>query len=109
MKKYFSMMMAVIFLSVTTGVCLASTWDEPVKPIVGQPTEFSVQAHVMTPEKAKAYESPDTWSHKQTSTLANEPYTPTEFSEKAHAMTPEKAKAYKTNRIGIGGSECKGR
>ena len=60
MKKYFAMMVAVLFLFGVVGVSFAQTdkQDAPAKPIEGQKTEKSKDRQQMTPDKEKAYKAP---------------------------------------------------
>lgn len=110
MKKYLSMMMAVLFLFVTACVCFADCVDDNVAgyieagrvtPINGKKTEFSETSQKMTAEKELAYKTPETFSETQ-ARLDTTPFAQSAFSERAHAMTSEKKMAYETNRLGIG-------
>ena len=94
MKKYFAMMVAVLFLFGVVGVSFAQQaapsgkQDAPAKPIEGQKSEKSKERQQMTPEKKKASEAPavaegqakpDTKKVKKS-----------EKSKKRQAETPEK-------------------
>ena len=60
MKKYFAIMVAVLFAFGTTGMAFAQQQkqDAPAKPIEGKKTEGAEKRQAVTPDKKKAAEAP---------------------------------------------------
>jgi len=93
MKKYFAVLVALLFVFGTVGMSFAQAQkqDAPAKPIEGKKSDASTKAQAVTPEKKKAAEAPavaegqakpDTKKVKKS-----------EKSKKRQAQTPEKKKA----------------
>jgi hypothetical protein len=106
MKKYFAMMVAVLFLFGVVGMSFAQQTapsgkqDAPAKAIDGKKTEKSEKRQEMTPEKKKASEAPpiaggqakpDTKKVKKS-----------DKSKKRQAQTEEKKKAAEAPATGEG-------
>jgi hypothetical protein len=102
MKKYFAIMVAVLFAFGTTGMAFAQQQkqDAPAKPIEGKKTEGAEKRQAVTPDKKKAAEAPavaegqakpDTKKVKKS-----------EKSKKRQAQTPEKKKAAEAPAVGEG-------
>jgi hypothetical protein len=99
MKKYFAMMVAVLFLFGVAGAGLAQQaapsgkQDVPATPIDGKKTEKSEKRQAVTPDKKKAAEAPPvaTGDAKPAGDIKGKK---TEKSKKRQAMTPDKKKAY---------------
>jgi hypothetical protein len=93
MKKYFAILVAVIFVFGVAGAGLAQTGkqDAPAKPIEGKKTEKSEKRQAVTPEKKKAAEAPAAGEGQAKSDT--KPVKKTEKSKKRQAQTPEKKKA----------------
>ena len=60
MKKYFAVLVALLFVFGTVGMSFAQTGkqDAPAQPIDGKKTEKSEKRQAVTPEKKKAAEAP---------------------------------------------------
>jgi len=107
MKKYFAMMVAVLFLFGVVGLSFAQAppvatgADKPAGPIDGKKTEKSEKRQAVTPEKKKAAEAP-----AATGAGMDKPDTkPVKKSEKAkkrQAQTPDKKKAAEAPATGEG-------
>ncbi len=103
MKRYFAIMVAVLFVFGTTGAVFAQAakpMDAPAKPIEGKKTEGAEKRQAVTPEKKKASEAPpiaggqakpDTKKVKKS-----------EKTKKKQAQTPEKKKAAEAPATGEG-------
>ena len=102
MKKYFAIMVAVIFVFGVAGAGLAQTGkqDAPAKPIEGKKTEKSEKRQAVTPEKKKAAEAPAAGEGQAKSDT--KPVKKTEKSKKRQAQTPEKKKAAEAPKVGEG-------
>jgi len=102
MKKYFAMMVAVLFLFGTVGMSFAQAQkqDAPAQPIEGKKSDASTKAQAVTPEKkaaagtpgvATGQAKPDTKKVKKS-----------EKSKKRQAPTEEKKKAAEAPKTGEG-------
>ena len=93
MKKYFAILVAVIFVFGVAGAGLAQTGkqDAPAKPIEGKKTEKSEKRQAVTPEKKDAAKAPAAGEGQAKSDT--KPVKKTEKSKKRQAQTPEKKKA----------------
>jgi hypothetical protein len=102
MKKYFAILVAVIFVFGVAGAGLAQTGkqDAPAKPIEGKKTEKSEKRQAVTPEKKKAAEAPKAGEGQAASDT--KPVKKTEKSKKRQAPTPEKKKAAEAPPVGEG-------
>jgi hypothetical protein len=102
MKKYFAILVAVIFVFGVAGAGLAQTGkqDAPAKPIEGKKTEKSEKRQAVTPEKKKAAEAPKAGEGQAASDT--KPVKKTEKSKKRQASTPEKKKAAEAPPVGEG-------
>lgn len=60
MKKYFAILVAVLFAFGTTGMAFAQMQkqDAPAKPVEGKKTEGAEKRQAVTPDKKKAAEAP---------------------------------------------------
>ena len=104
MKKYFAILVAVLFVFGTTGMALAQATkpaDTPAKPIEGKKTEGAEKRQAVTPDKKKAAEAPavaegqakpDTKKVKKS-----------EKSKKRQAETPEKKAVEEDAKKGASG------
>jgi hypothetical protein len=106
MKKYFSMMVAVLFVFGVVGVSFAQQatpsgkQDVPAGPIDGKKSEKSEKRQAVTPEKQKAAEAPGI-SQGQAKP-DTKPVKKSEKSKKRQAQTPEKKKAAEAPATGEG-------
>ena len=102
MKKYFAIMVAVIFVFGVAGAGLAQTGkqDAPAKPIEGKKTEKSEKRQAVTPEKKDAAKAPAAGEGQAKSDT--KPVKKTEKSKKRQAQTPEKKKAAEAPKVGEG-------
>lgn len=93
MKKYFAILVAVLFVFAVAGPGLAQTGkqDAPAAPIDGKKTEKSEKRQAVTPEKKKAAEAPAVGEGQ--AKPDTKPVKKTEKSKKRQAQTPEKKKA----------------
>ena len=93
MKKYFAIMVAVLFLFGTVGMSFAQAQkqDAPAQPIEGKKSEKSEKRQAVTPEKKKAAEAPKAGEGQAASDT--KPVKKSEKSKKRQAQTPEKKKA----------------
>ncbi len=93
MKKYFAILVAVIFVFGVAGAGLAQTGkqDAPAQPIDGKKTEKSEKRQAVTPEKKKAAEAPA--AAEGQAKPDTKPVKKTKKAEKRQAQTPEKKKA----------------
>jgi hypothetical protein len=93
MKKYFAILVAVIFVFGVAGAGLAQTGkqDAPAQPIDGKKTEKSEKRQAVTPEKKKAAEAPA--AAEGQAKPDTKPVKKSEKSKKRQAQTPEKKKA----------------
>ena len=94
MKKYFAMMVAVLFLFGVVGQGFAQTGgkqDLPAQPIDGKKSEKSEKRQAVTPDKKKAAEAPKAGEGQAASDT--KPVKKSEKSKKRQAQTPEKKKA----------------
>lgn len=93
MKKYFAVLVAILFVFGTVGITFAqaSKQDAPAKPIEGKKTEKSEKRQAMTPEKKKAAEAPPVAAGQ--AKPDTKPVKKTKKAEKRQAETPEKKKA----------------
>jgi len=102
MKKYFAILVAVIFVFGVAGAGLAQTGkqDAPAKPIEGKKTEKSEKRQAVTPEKKKAAEAPA--AAEGQAKPDTKPVKKTKKAEKRQAVTPEKKKAAEAPPVGEG-------
>jgi hypothetical protein len=106
MKKYFAIMVAVLFLFGVVGTGLAQQaapsgkQDAPAKAIDGKKTEKSEKRQEMTPEKKKASEAPPLAGGQ--AKPDTKPVKKSEKSKKRQAQTPEKKKAAEAPATGEG-------
>ncbi len=93
MKKYFSILVAVLFLFGTVGFAFAQAakQDAPAKPIEGKKTEGAEKRQAVTPDKKKAAEAPAAGEGQAKSDKKE--VKKSEKSKKKQAQTPEKKKA----------------
>jgi hypothetical protein len=107
MKKYFAMMVAVLFLFGVVGTGLAQQaapsgkQDVPAKAIDGKKTEKSEKRQAVTPEKKKAAEAPAATGEGQAKSDTKK-VKKTEKSKKRQAQTPAKKKAAEAPATGEG-------
>src|SRR5512136_6788 len=103
MKKYFAIMVAVLFVFGTTGVVFAQAgkpMDTPAQPIDGKKTEKSEKRQAVTPDKKKAADAPATGEG-----MAKPDKKEVKKSDKAkkrQAQTSEKKKAAEAPASGEG-------
>jgi hypothetical protein len=106
MKKYFVMMVAILFVFGVAGAGLAQQaapsgkQDVPAGPIDGKKSEKSEKRQAVTPEKKTAAEAPGI-SQGQ-SKPDTKPVKKSEKSKKRQAQTPEKKKAVEAPATGEG-------
>jgi len=110
MKKYFAILVAVIFVFGVAGAGLAQQAAPSKTPIAeGQAkpdttpvkkTEKSEKRQAVTPEKKKAAEAPKAGEGQAASDT--KPVKKTEKSKKRQASTPEKKKAAEAPPVGEG-------
>ena len=103
MKKYFAMMVAVLFLFGVVGMSFAQTGgkqDAPAKPIEGKKSDASTKAQAVTPEKKKAAEAPAVAAGQ--AKPDTKPVKKSEKSKKRQAQTPEKKKAAEAPKVSEG-------
>ncbi len=106
MKKYFAMMVAVLFLFGVVGMSFAqaapiATGDAPAGPIDGKKSDASKKAQTVTPEKKAAAGTPGvaTGDAKPAGDIKGKK---TDKSKKRQAQTPEKKKAAEAPATGEG-------
>jgi len=106
MKKYFAMMVAVLFLFGVAGAGLAQQaapsgkQDVPAGPIDGKKSEKSEKRQAVTPDKKKAAAAPATgegMAKPDTKEVKK-----SDKSKKRQAQTPEKKKAAEAPKTGEG-------
>jgi hypothetical protein len=106
MKKYFAMMVAVLFLFGVVGMSFAQQaapsgkQDAPAKPIEGKKSDASTKAQAVTPDKKKAAEAPKAGEGQAASDT--KPVKKSEKSKKRQAQTSEKKKAAEAPATGEG-------
>jgi hypothetical protein len=106
MKKYFAMMVAVLFLFGVVGVSfaqappIATGEAKPAGPIDGKKTEKSEKRQAVTPDKKKAAEAPGVATGQ--AKPDTKPVKKSEKSKKRQAQTPEKKKAAEAPATGEG-------
>ncbi|MGE5856404.1 MAG: hypothetical protein ACM34C_07550 [Syntrophaceae bacterium] len=102
MKKYFAILVAVIFVFGVAGAGLAQTGkqDAPAKPIEGKKTEKSEKRQAVTPEKKDAAKAPA--AAEGQAKPDTKPVKKSEKSKKRQAPTPEKKKAAEAPPVGEG-------
>lgn len=106
MKKYFAMMVAVLFLFGVVGTGLAQQaapsgkQDTPAAPIDGKKTEKSEKRQAVTPEKKAAAGTPGVATGQ--AKPDTKPVKKSEKSKKRQAQTPEKKKAAEAPKTGEG-------
>ena len=103
MKKYFAMMVAVLFLFGTVGMSFAQAQkqDAPAAPIDGKKTEKSEKRQAVTPEKKKAAEAPKATGEGQAKSDTTK-VKKSDKSKKRQAQTEEKKKAAEAPKTGEG-------
>ena len=103
MKKYFAMMVAVLFLFGVVGMSFAQAQkqDAPATPIDGKKTEKSEKRQAVTPEKKKAAEAPKATGEGQAKSDTTK-VKKSDKSKKRQAQTPEKKKAAEAPPVGEG-------
>jgi hypothetical protein len=107
MKKYFAIMVAVLFLFGVAGAGLAQQaapsgkQDAPAAPIDGKKTEKSEKRQAVTPEKKKAAEAPGV-AQGDAKPAGDIKGKKSEKSKKRQAQTPEKKKAAEAPATGEG-------
>jgi cytoskeletal protein RodZ len=92
MKKYFAMMVAVLFLFGVVGLSFAQVSPEKTVKDTGPDKRSDAQKkrQEVTPEKKKASEAPTT---QEGAKIDKKPVKKSEKSKKRQAQTPEKKKA----------------
>ena len=106
MKKYFAMMVAVLFLFGVVGLSFAqappiATGDaKPAGPIDGKKSDASKKAQAVTPEKKAAAGTPGVATGQ--AKPDTKPVKKSEKSKKRQAQTPEKKKAAEAPATGEG-------
>jgi hypothetical protein len=93
MKKYFAVLVALLFVFGTVGLSFAQAQkqDAPAQPIEGKKSDASKKAQAVTPDKKKAAEAPKAGEGQAASDT--KPVKKSEKSKKRQAQTPEKKKA----------------
>jgi hypothetical protein len=107
MKKYFAMMVAVLFLFGVVGMSFAQQaapsgkQDTPAAPIDGKKSDASKKAQAVTPEKKAAAGTPGvaTGDAKPAGDIKGKK---TDKSKKRQAQTPDKKKAAEAPATGEG-------
>jgi hypothetical protein len=106
MKKYFAMMVAVLFLFGVVGMSFAQQaapsgkQDTPAAPIDGKKSDASKKAQAVTPEKKAAAGTPGVATGQ--AKPDTKPVKKSEKSKKRQAQTPEKKKAAEAPKTGEG-------
>ena len=102
MKKYFAVLVALLFVFGTVGLSFAQAQkqDAPAQPIEGKKSEKSEKRQAVTPEKKKAAEAPKAGEGQAASDT--KPVKKSEKSKKRQAQTPEKKKAAEAPATGEG-------
>jgi hypothetical protein len=102
MKKYFAILVAVLFVFGTVGMSFAQAQkqDAPAQPIEGKKSEKSEKRQAVTPEKKKAAEAPAAGEGQAKSDTTK--VKKSEKSKKRQAQTPEKKKAAEAPATGEG-------
>jgi hypothetical protein len=106
MKKYFAMMVAVLFLFGVVGLSFAqappiATGDaKPAGPIDGKKSDTSKKAQAVTPEKKAAAGTPGVATGQ--AKPDTKPVKKSEKSKKRQAQTEEKKKAAEAPKTGEG-------
>jgi hypothetical protein len=102
MKKYFAVLVALLFVFGTVGLSFAQAQkqDAPAQPIEGKKSEKSEKRQAVTPEKKKAAEAPKAGEGQAASDT--KPVKKSEKSKKRQAQTPEKKKAAEAPAVGEG-------
>lgn len=102
MKKYFAVLVAVLFLFSTGGFAFAQAgkMDTPAQPIDGKKSEKSEKRQAVTPEKEKAYDKPGIATGQ--AKPDTKPVKKSEKSKKRQAVTTEKQKAAEAPPVGEG-------
>ena len=94
MKKYFAILVAVLFAFGTTGMALAQATapaDKPAQPIEGKKSEKAEKRQAVTPDKKKAAEAPAVGEGQ--AKPDTKPVKKGEKAQKRQDVTPEKKKA----------------
>ncbi len=102
MKKYFAVLVALLFVFGTVGLSFAQAQkqDAPAQPIEGKKSEKSEKRQAVTPEKKKAAEAPKAGEGQAASDTKS--VKKSEKSKKRQAQTPEKKKAAEAPAVGEG-------
>jgi len=102
MKKYFAVLVALLFVFGTVGLSFAQAQkqDAPAQPIEGKKSEKSEKRQAVTPEKKKAAEAPKAGEGQAASDT--KPVKKSEKSKKRQAQTPEKKKAAEAPKVAEG-------
>ena len=102
MKKYFAVLVALLFVFGTVGLSFAQAQkqDAPAQPIEGKKSEKSEKRQAVTPEKKKAAEAPPVAAGQ--AKPDTKPVKKSEKSKKRQAQTPEKKKAAEAPAVGEG-------
>ena len=102
MKKYFAVLVALLFVFGTVGMSFAQAQkqDAPAKPIEGKKSEKSEKAQAVTPDKKKAAEAPPVAAGQ--AKPDTKPVKKSEKSKKRQAQTPEKKKAAEAPKVAEG-------
>jgi len=102
MKKYFAVLVALLFVFGTVGMSFAQAGkqDAPAKPLDGKKTEKSEKRQAVTPEKKAAAAAPATGEGM--AKPDTKPVKKTDKSKKRQAQTPEKKKAAEAPPVGEG-------
>ena len=102
MKKYFAVLVALLFVFGTVGLSFAQAQkqDAPAQPIEGKKSEKSEKRQAVTPDKKKAAEAPKAGEGQAASDT--KPVKKSEKSKKRQAQTPEKKKAAEAPAVGEG-------
>jgi hypothetical protein len=107
MKKYFAMMVAVLFLFGVVGMSFAQQaapsgkQDTPAAPIDGKKSDASKKAQAVTPDKKKAAEAPKATGEGQAKSDTTK-VKKSDKSKKRQAPTEEKKKAAEAPKTGEG-------
>lgn len=101
MKKYFAIMVALLFVFGTVGMSFAQgKQDAPAKPIEGKKSEKAEKRQAVTPEKKKASEAPAIAGGQ--AKPDTKPVKKSEKAKKRQAQTPAKKKAAEAPKVGEG-------
>jgi hypothetical protein len=103
MKKYFAVLVALLFVFGTVGMSFAQAQkqDAPAQPIEGKKSEKSEKRQAVTPEKKKAADAPKATGEGQAKPDTKE-VKKSDKSKKRQAQTPEKKKAAEAPATGEG-------